>query len=121
MSTLIVSNPALISCNPAPARPVPARTRMMPEAPILPTLLRFSAPNVLNLLAIAGLIMFVGNNGRRRAGRLLAHEEAAKSAEALAQNIFSLRLAGTRHRVAQCEGPTPLGIRAILTHFQHDT
>jgi len=43
-----------------PARPVAARTRMLLEAPIVPTLLRLAAPNVLNLLAIAGLITFDG-------------------------------------------------------------
>jgi putative MATE family efflux protein len=43
-----------------PARPVAARTKMLLEAPILPTLLRLSAPNVLNLLAIAGMITFDG-------------------------------------------------------------
>jgi Na+-driven multidrug efflux pump len=30
------------------------------EGPVLPTLLRLSAPNVLNLLAIAGMITFDG-------------------------------------------------------------
>lgn len=46
------------SSDPAPV--VPARTRMLLEAPIVPTLLRLAAPNVLNLLAIAGLITFDG-------------------------------------------------------------
>jgi len=55
-----------ISLNPltlapaAPARPVEARTRMLLEAPIVPTLLRLAAPNVLNLLAFAGMITFDG-------------------------------------------------------------
>ena len=44
----------------APAAPMAARTRMLLEAPILPTLLRLSFPNVLNLLAIAGMITFDG-------------------------------------------------------------
>lgn len=44
-----------------PPRPVTAaRTKLMLEGPILPTLLRLSAPNVLNLLAIAGMITFDG-------------------------------------------------------------
>lgn len=53
------SNPI---ANPARASvpPVAARTRMLLEGPILPTLLRLSLPNVLNLLAIAGLITFDG-------------------------------------------------------------
>src|SRR6266852_8016491 len=53
--TLTLSTPS-----PAPARPVAVRTRMILEAPVLPTLLRLAAPNVLNLLAIAGLITFDG-------------------------------------------------------------
>src|SRR5690242_17866430 len=43
-----------------PARVVQARTRMLLEAPIMPTLLRLAAPNVLNLLAFAGMIAFDG-------------------------------------------------------------
>src|SRR5689334_9625486 len=45
----------------SPARPgLAARTKLLLEGPILPTLLRLSAPNVLNLLAIAGMITFDG-------------------------------------------------------------
>src|SRR5450432_4187205 len=40
--------------------PKAARTRLLLEGPILATLLRLSAPNVLNLLAIAGLITIDG-------------------------------------------------------------
>ena len=43
---------------PATARPVAARTKLLLEGPVLPTLLRLAAPNVLNLLAIAGMITF---------------------------------------------------------------
>ena len=50
MSNGIVSN----SAPPQAA----ARTRMLLEAPIFPTLLRLSAPNILNLAAIAGMITF---------------------------------------------------------------
>jgi Na+-driven multidrug efflux pump len=46
--------------SPVPNRPVAARTRLMLEGPVLSTLLRLSAPNVLNLLAIAGMITFDG-------------------------------------------------------------
>lgn len=42
----------------ASARPIASRTRLLLEAPILPTLLRLSAPNVLNLLAIVGMVTF---------------------------------------------------------------
>lgn len=59
MSNGSVSNSALGSPI-LTTRPVAARTRMLLEAPILPTLLRLSAPNVLNLAAIAGLITFDG-------------------------------------------------------------
>jgi len=48
----------------APAKPVPpaaaARTRMLLEGPIIPTLLRLAAPNVLNFAAFAGVITFDG-------------------------------------------------------------
>src|SRR5438128_197762 len=43
-----------------PARPVAARTKLMLEGPILATLLRLAAPNVLNLLAFVGVITFDG-------------------------------------------------------------
>ena len=43
-----------------PVRPVAPRTRMLLEAPIVPTILRLAAPNVLNLLAFVGLITFDG-------------------------------------------------------------
>ena len=60
-----MTQPAAIS--PAsfpPAKPAPhsaaARTRLLLEGPIFPTLLRLSAPNVLNLLAFVGVITFDG-------------------------------------------------------------
>ncbi|MGB5080934.1 MAG: MATE family efflux transporter [Burkholderiales bacterium] len=52
---LSLSNPS-----PAPTRPIAARTRMILEAPVFPTLMRLAAPNVLNLLALAGMITFDG-------------------------------------------------------------
>lgn len=39
---------------------VPARTKLLLEGPILSTLLRLAAPNVLNLLALGGMITFDG-------------------------------------------------------------
>ena len=44
----------------APRRPVAAQTKLLLEGPVLPTLLRLAAPNILNLLAIAGMITFDG-------------------------------------------------------------
>ena len=41
-------------------RPVAARTKLLLEGPILATLLRLAAPNVLNLLAFVGVITFDG-------------------------------------------------------------
>jgi putative MATE family efflux protein len=41
-------------------RPAAARTKLLLEAPVLSTLMRLSAPNILNLLAIAGMITFDG-------------------------------------------------------------
>src|SRR5262245_6537031 len=43
----------------APA-PAAGRTKLLLEGPILSTLLRLSAPNVLNLLAFAGMVTFDG-------------------------------------------------------------
>jgi len=45
---------------PVPIRPIAGRTKLLLEGPVLSTLLRLSAPNVLNLLAIAGMITFDG-------------------------------------------------------------
>jgi Na+-driven multidrug efflux pump len=59
MSNGTAASPALASSNVA-ARPVSARTKWLLEAPILPTLLRLSFPNFLNLAAISGLITFDG-------------------------------------------------------------
>jgi putative MATE family efflux protein len=49
-----------VTTSPAASRPVAARTTLLLEGPILSTLLRLSAPNILNLLAIAGMITFDG-------------------------------------------------------------
>jgi putative MATE family efflux protein len=52
----IVSSPR---ANVAPASPA-ARTKLLLSGPILPTLLRLAAPNVLNFLAFVGVIIFDG-------------------------------------------------------------
>lgn len=57
--SLSASSPTVVA-TPAPARPVAARTKLLLEAPIFATLLRLSTPNILNLLAIAGMITFDG-------------------------------------------------------------
>ena len=54
-TTLIASSPAI-----PPARPVAARTKLLLEGPILTTLLRLAAPNILNLFAFVGVITFDG-------------------------------------------------------------
>ena len=54
-SATLSSSPAFVP-KPAPA----ARTKLLLEGPILPTLLRLSAPNVLNLAAFAGVVTFDG-------------------------------------------------------------
>jgi putative MATE family efflux protein len=58
ISSLSSSQPA--ANLPVPNRPIAARTKLLLEGRILPTLLRVAAPNVLNLLAIAGMITFDG-------------------------------------------------------------
>src|SRR5689334_7251545 len=49
---------------PAPAKPAPAaaaaRTKLILEGPIFSTVLRMAAPNMLNLLAFAGMVTFDG-------------------------------------------------------------
>ena len=49
-----------VATSPAAPRPVAARTKLLLEGPVLSTLLRLSAPNALQLLAIAGMITFDG-------------------------------------------------------------
>ena len=49
---------------PAPAKPkqacAAARTKRLLEGPIFPTLLKLSAPNILNLMAFTGMVTFDG-------------------------------------------------------------
>jgi Na+-driven multidrug efflux pump len=60
MTNTLPSFSPIAATDPAASRPVAGRTRLLLEGPVLPTLLRLSAPNVLNLLAIAGMITFDG-------------------------------------------------------------
>ena len=69
MSDRSIAIPLPAFSSPAAVKPaMAARTKLLLEGPILPTLLRLSAPNVLNLLAIGGMItfdgLFVGRLGR---------------------------------------------------------
>src|SRR5262250_3776492 len=57
--TATISTPVPAPARPAPA-PAAARTKLILEGPIFSTLLRLSAPNILNLLAFAGMITFDG-------------------------------------------------------------
>ena len=50
--------PSTVAMPAAAPQPVAGRTKLLLEGPILSTLLRLSAPNVLNLLALAGMITF---------------------------------------------------------------
>lgn len=52
--------------------PMAARTRALLEAPILATLARLSAPNILNLIAIAGLVTVDGLFAARMSSHALA-------------------------------------------------
>src|SRR2546421_13074787 len=61
--SIAISSPSFspaTTSTPVAKRPIAARTRLMLEGPVLSTLLRLAAPNVLNLLAIAGMITFDG-------------------------------------------------------------
>ena len=55
---ITLASPSAGTNPPKPA--IAARTKLLLEGPVLPTLLRLSAPNVLNLVAIAGMITFDG-------------------------------------------------------------
>ena len=57
--TVSISPPSLASAKQV-APSAAARTKLLLEGPILPTLLRLAAPNILNLLAFAGVITFDG-------------------------------------------------------------
>src|SRR5689334_2983956 len=52
--------PASLSAPTTPSPSAAARTKLLLEGPILPTLLRLAAPNVLTLLAFVGVITFDG-------------------------------------------------------------
>src|SRR6266478_6858850 len=54
-----ISPPSLASAKHV-APSATARTKLLLEGPILTTLLRLAAPNILNLLAFAGVITFDG-------------------------------------------------------------
>ena len=54
-----ISPPSLGSAKAVPPSTA-VRTRLLLEGPIVTTLLRLAAPNVLNLLAFAGMITFDG-------------------------------------------------------------
>ena len=55
-----ISPPSLAPQKPAPSPAAAARTKLLLEGPILPTLLRLAAPNILTLLAFAGVITIDG-------------------------------------------------------------
>jgi putative MATE family efflux protein len=57
--TVSISPPSLASAKQV-APSAAARTKLLLEGPILTTLLRLAAPNILNLLAFAGVITFDG-------------------------------------------------------------
>src|SRR5262245_43494983 len=56
--TMTLARRSFAQSSPKPT--VAARTKLLLEGRIFPTLLRLSAPNILNLLAIAGMITFDG-------------------------------------------------------------
>lgn len=54
-------SPALVAkAAPPLARPVAARTKLLLEGPVFPTLLRLATPNILNLIAFVAVITFDG-------------------------------------------------------------
>jgi putative MATE family efflux protein len=59
-SAFVATVPRAAAIDRPAIRPAAGRTKLLLEGPILPTLLRLAAPNILNLLAIAGMITFDG-------------------------------------------------------------
>ena len=60
MSARTITPAPLSAPTSTPKPAAAARTKLLLEGPILPTLLRLAAPNVLNLLAFVGVIVFDG-------------------------------------------------------------
>jgi Na+-driven multidrug efflux pump len=60
LATFCPASSPTTAASPTAVRPVAARTKLLLEGPVLSTLLRLAAPNILNLLAIAGVITFDG-------------------------------------------------------------
>ena len=60
MSAQTITPSPLSAPTSTPKPAAAARTKLLLEGPILPTLLRLAAPNVLNLLAFVGVIVFDG-------------------------------------------------------------
>src|SRR5258708_36713735 len=56
----VLTSPKSLAAAKRVTPPTAARTKLLLEGSILPTLLRLAAPNVLNLLAFAGVITFDG-------------------------------------------------------------
>src|ERR1700726_266439 len=59
-ASVSISPPSLAPEKTAASPAAAARTKLLLEGPILPTLLRLAAPNILTLLAFAGVITFDG-------------------------------------------------------------
>jgi putative MATE family efflux protein len=55
-----ISPPSVAPQKPTPSPAAAARTKLLLEGPILPTLVRLAIPNILTLLAFAGVITFDG-------------------------------------------------------------
>ena len=90
-----------VAAAPAAARQVAARTKLLLEGPVLSTLLRLSAPNVLNLLAIAGMIM--------AAKALLDRNPQPSAADVRQALVDNLCRCGTHNRI----------VRAVLRAAQN--
>ena len=100
--------PAVVG-TPFANRPMAARTKLLLEGRVLPTLLRLSAPNVLNLLAIGGMITFDGLFVGRLGPDALAGVSLAFPFVMLIQHT------GASGRVAASRPPSPArSARSVL-------
>src|SRR5262245_31710670 len=99
--TITLAPTSAATSPPKPA--IAARTKLLLEGPILSTLLRLSAPNILNLLAIAGMITFDG----LFMGRLGSDVDLSRRDAALA--ALRRHPQGRRAWVDQCDHHQSLG------------
>ncbi len=96
------------SSNPAAMTPPAARAKLLLTGPILPTLLKLAAPNVLNLLAFVGVIVFDGYFLGRIGTDALAGASLAFPFVMLVLQTTNSGMGAGRHRADRRDRTEPL-------------